>query len=80
MPTPGGGLQVHTQGRCIPACTEAAPPPTAIAAGGTHPTGMHSCLACKQTKIKNAIQYNIGWNFGLKDSLRVNKVSRHHTL
>ena len=36
-PTPGGG--------CIPACTEAySPAPwTATAAGGTHPTGMHSC-------------------------------------
>ena len=35
-PTPGG--------RGIPACTEADPPKqTAIAAGGTHPTGMHSC-------------------------------------
>ena len=32
-PTPGGS---------IPACTEA-DPPTATAAGGTHPTGMHSC-------------------------------------
>ena len=31
-------------GGCIPACTEAdPPPPTATAAGGTHPTGMHSC-------------------------------------
>ena len=29
----------------IPACTEAHPPgETAIAADGTHPTGMHSCL------------------------------------
>ena len=37
-----GGLQAHTQG-CIPACTEA-DPPTATAVGGTHPTGMHSCL------------------------------------
>ena len=30
-------------GVCIPACTEADPPPMATAAGGTHPTGMHSC-------------------------------------
>ena len=28
---------------CIPACTEA-DPPTATAADGMHPTGMHSCL------------------------------------
>ena len=36
-PTPGGV--------CIPACTEADPPPQqmATAAGGTHPTGIHSC-------------------------------------
>ena len=26
------------------------PPPTATAAGGTHPTGMHSCLKRKQNK------------------------------
>ena len=45
-----GGLHAHTQGGspgphpggCIPACTEA-DPPMATAAGGTHPTGMHSC-------------------------------------
>ena len=50
-PTPGGGLQAHTQGgfqahtrRGIPACTEAdTPRQTATAACGTHPTGMHSC-------------------------------------
>ena len=43
---PVGGHQAHTQGRmCIPACTDADPPPTATAAGGTHPTGMHSCCA-----------------------------------
>ena len=37
-PTPGGspgphpgGLQAHTHGGCIPACTEADPPPTATA-------------------------------------------------
>ena len=37
-----GGLQAHTRG-CIPACTEA-DPLMATAAGGTHPTGMHSCF------------------------------------
>ena len=47
------GLQAHTRGVsrptpgrvCIPACTEADPPLwlMATAAGGTHPTGMHSC-------------------------------------
>ena len=53
-----GGLQAHTGGAapclggsrpggCIPVCTEATPPPSAAAtaAGGTHPTGMHSCWA-----------------------------------
>ena len=39
-----GVLQAHTQGG-IPACTEAdTPHQMATAAGGTHPTGMHSCL------------------------------------
>ena len=45
-----GGFQAHTWGGPspgpgdIPACTEAEPPPQqmATAAGGTHPTGMHS--------------------------------------
>ena len=41
----GGGVSRPTPGgECIPACTEAdPPPPTATAAGCTHPTGMHSC-------------------------------------
>ena len=49
-----GGLQAHTWGGspgpqlggCILACTEAEPPlpQMATAAGGTHPTGMHSCV------------------------------------
>ena len=56
-PTPGGCLQVHTQGGCLQAHTKGelgvsqhalrqTPPPQqmATAAGGTHPTGMHSCL------------------------------------
>ena len=44
-----GGLQAHTGGGGIPACTEADPPPqlTATAAGGTHPNGMHSCYYVK---------------------------------
>ena len=44
---PGGGLGVWLGG--IPACTEADPPAhqqTATAAGGTNPTGMHSCGFC----------------------------------
>ena len=47
-----GGLQAHIQGvsrptlgGVIPGCTEAdTPQQMATAAGGTHPTGMHSCL------------------------------------
>ena len=31
------------QGVCVCVCVET-PPVTATAAGGTHPTGMHSCL------------------------------------
>ena len=62
-PTPGGGLQAHTWAGslgphargCIPACTKA-DSPMATAAGGTHPTGMHSCLnwvsMFAKTKIK----------------------------
>ena len=47
-----GGVQAQGQGGCpgpgwgcIPACTEADPPPQemATAAGGMPPTGMHSC-------------------------------------
>ena len=41
-PGPGG---VQARGVCIPACTETdtpRPQQTATAAGGTHPTGMHS--------------------------------------
>ena len=41
--TPGGGSRSRPRG-CIPACTEAdTPQQTATVAGGTHPTGMHSC-------------------------------------
>ena len=41
-----GGVQAQAKGMCIPACTEADPPPqqTATAADGMHPSGMHSCL------------------------------------
>ena len=49
-PTPRGSKGPHPEGSPgphlgegdIPACTEA-DPPMATAAGGTHPTGMHSC-------------------------------------
>ena len=37
-----GGVSRPTPRGCVPAFTEADPPPTATAAGGTHPTGMHS--------------------------------------
>ena len=44
----GGGPRPRW-GVCIPACTEADPPPqqTANAADGTHPTVMHSCIYLK---------------------------------
>ena len=38
-----GGLQVHTQGGVSQYALRQTPPPTATAAGGTHPSGMHSC-------------------------------------
>ena len=42
-----GGVSRPTPGGCIPACPEAdTPQETATAAGGTHPTGMHSCQVC----------------------------------
>ena len=49
-PHPGGKLRDLAGGSpdphwgCIPACTEADHPPVmATTAGGTHPTGIHSC-------------------------------------
>ena len=46
--TPWGGGVFRPTPRGIPACTEADHPPTpqlmTTAAGGTHPTGMHSCV------------------------------------
>ena len=51
----GGG---SAPGGCIPACTEADPPPqqTATVVDGTHPTGMHSCYSVKLicSFLKNA--------------------------
>ena len=43
---PGGAWSwgVHGPGGCL---VETLPPRTATAAGGTHPTGMHSCLFIK---------------------------------
>ena len=52
-PTPGD-VQAQAQRGCIPTCTEAdspPPPQTATAAGGTHPTGMHSCHTVFGEKI-----------------------------
>ena len=63
-PTPGrGGLQAHTQGGCIPACTEADTPPTATAAGSTHPTGMHSCYIWFQYDIISELSLPNIWQF-----------------
>ena len=54
-PHPGGSPGPHPGGGCIPACTETDTPPTATAAGGTYPTGMHCCLFiysdfCRETQ------------------------------
>ena len=54
----GWGVSRPRPEGCIPACTEADTPSqqTATAAGGTHPTGMHSCFmydfACEKKKLK----------------------------
>ena len=53
--TPGGGGSPGPGPGCIPICTEAdSPQQTATAAGGTHPTGMHSCQlnVCRFDTIK----------------------------
>ena len=43
-PTPGRVPGPYPGGLCIPACNEAdITQQKATAAGGTHPTGMHSC-------------------------------------
>ena len=75
-PTPGGCLQAHTWGGLqadtqgsIPGCTEADSPheQMATAAGGTHPSGMHSCLleivetvvsSCRCEKLSRSIATN----------------------
>ena len=38
------GLRVHGSGGCMVRGCMVEPPPTATAAGGTHPTGKHSCF------------------------------------
>ena len=48
-----GGVQAQAQGVCIPAGTEAdTPQQMTTAAGGTHPTGMHSCLHLRLVELK----------------------------
>ena len=46
-PTPRGVSRPTLGGGGTPACTEADSPPTATAAGGTHPTGMYSYLGLR---------------------------------
>ena len=48
-PTPRG---MSARG-CLPHCMLGYTPPTTTAAGGTHPTGMHSCLHFKITSTLN---------------------------
>ena len=48
----GGWSPGPGPGGCIPACTEAdTPQQTGTAAGGTHPTGMHSCVTLNIVKV-----------------------------
>ena len=54
---PGEGLQAHTQGGSAPRGVWR-PPVTATAAGGTHPTGMHSYFINEQ----NFLIQNVGKN------------------
>ena len=46
-----GGLQAHTWGGVSQDALRQPTPPTATAAGGTHPTGMHSCFRIKLTRF-----------------------------
>ena len=45
VPGPGGGLVPGSGGVCSWGVPGGDPPGTVTAAGGTHPTGMHSCFA-----------------------------------
>ena len=69
MPAPGGGVSAPSGGCLLPGgvCLRggvggSAPggcawwrSPTATAAGGTHPTGMHSCCFCKAKKYADVM-------------------------
>ena len=74
----GGGLQAHTWGSPDPHLGGVSQhalrqtPPTATAAGGTHPTGMHSCLNRKMPNVKYAVHFS---HFFQHDCKRFNTVS-----
>ena len=85
---PWGCIQAHTWGAGprpggggIPACSETEPLPQqmATAAGGTHPTGMHSCKKNSNDKIiMQGFTYISGIKRTKKDCLRFNtKVHLH---
>ena len=51
-PTPGGGVQAHTGGGVSQHALRLTPPQQmTAAAGGTHPTGMHSCLLLNKQNV-----------------------------
>ena len=54
VPVLGGGGEVPAPGGCV-GCGD--PPVTATAAGGTHPTGMHSCYTIKFDQKEKAQLY-----------------------
>ena len=47
----GDQIQAHTQGGKLRGIRPRPPPMTTTAAGGTHPTGMHSCYCCNAVPI-----------------------------
>ena len=62
-PHPGGCPDPHLGG-CIPACTKADTPQpptkqTGTAAGGAHPTGMHSCFVFLSGPLKAVRHLNL---------------------
>ena len=60
VPAPGGGGSapggICSRGGSAPGGVPGGPPGTSTAAGGTHPTGMHSCLECGFTVLLVSIE------------------------
>ena len=65
VPGPGGSAPVGClvpggsapEGSALGGCLLETPPRTATAAGGTHPTGMHSCSYCCGKVSTSLIKY-----------------------